>query len=67
MIAGLAQPFFLNAPVKIATDWFALEQRGVAVVIGSLFNAVGLAFGQVHSFISAVMSYDRVLHARRVG
>lgn len=44
-IAALAQPIFINAPARIAGDWFAQEQRGVATTIAAMANPIGNALG----------------------
>ena len=46
-MCALAQPFFTNAPAKLATEWFSVEQRGLATTLGAMFNPIGIAIGQV--------------------
>jgi FLVCR family MFS transporter 7 len=46
-LAALAQPFFMNVPARISSDWFPASQRDVAVTVGSMFNPVGIAIGTV--------------------
>jgi FLVCR family MFS transporter 7 len=31
---GVAQPFIMNSPAKLASEWFAVSQRDVATTIG---------------------------------
>lgn len=47
ILCALGQPFFTNAPAKIASEWFAVDQRAVATTIGAMFNPIGIAIGQV--------------------
>ena len=46
-LPALAQPLFTNVPAKLAGDWFPQSERDIATVIGSLFNPLGNAAGQV--------------------
>ena len=46
-IAAIAQPFFTNTAAKMAGEWFPVSERDVATVIGSLFNPLGNAVGNV--------------------
>lgn len=52
---GLAQPFYLNMPAKIAATWFAVSERDVATTLCSLANPLGSAIG---SFIPAMFIAD---------
>ena len=47
VLCAMGQPFFTNAPAKIAAEWFLVDQRTVATTIGAMFNPVGIAIGQV--------------------
>jgi len=40
---GLAQPLFMSAPTKLAREWFAPEQRGLATSFAVLSNTIGMA------------------------
>jgi MFS transporter, FLVCR family, MFS-domain-containing protein 7 len=44
-MVGLAQPFYLNTPAKIATTWFPVDQRDLAMTLCSLANIFGSAVG----------------------
>ncbi len=44
-LVGLAQPFYLNMPAKIAATWFAVSERDVATTLCSLANPLGSAIG----------------------
>jgi FLVCR family MFS transporter 7 len=50
-LVGLAQPFYLNMPAKIASTWFAVSERDIATTLCSLANPLGSAIG---SFIPAM-------------
>lgn len=50
-LVGLAQPFYLNLPAKIAATWFAVKERDIATTLCSLANPLGSAIG---SFIPAM-------------
>jgi sugar phosphate permease len=50
-LVGLAQPFYLNMPAKIAATWFAVKERDIATTLCSLANPLGSAIG---SFIPAM-------------
>jgi MFS family permease len=58
ILAGLAQPCFTNTPARLAAEWFGPKERDIATAIGSLFNPVGSALGQVlpSVFVSCVAS-----------
>eukprot|EP00300_Choanocystis_sp_HF-7_P027092 c32156_g1_i1.p1 GENE.c32156_g1_i1~~c32156_g1_i1.p1 ORF type:complete len:459 (+),score=83.94 c32156_g1_i1:33-1379(+) len=45
-LAGIGQPCFTNMPALVASDWFPISQRDMAVVLASMFNVVGIAVGQ---------------------
>jgi FLVCR family MFS transporter 7 len=44
-IGALAQPAFINAPARLAGDWFGDTEQGTATVLGSMANVVGNALG----------------------
>lgn len=52
---GLAQPFYINLPAKIASTWFAVDERDIAMTLASLSNPLGSATG---SFIPALFVQD---------
>eukprot|EP00968_Pinguiococcus_pyrenoidosus_P009993 scaffold778_cov263-Pinguiococcus_pyrenoidosus.AAC.16 len=47
VMAGLAQPVFLNAPALLAATWFGLEERDLATALASFCNPLGNALGQL--------------------
>ena len=47
LLCGIAQPIFLNMCSKLASVWFATDQRVIATTISSMSNAVGIAVGQI--------------------
>ena len=49
---ALAQPVYLNMPAKIASIWFATNERDASSVLGSLSNPLGSAIG---SFIPGML------------
>lgn len=46
-LGAIAQPFFTNIPVLLASVWFPKDERDLATVVGALFNPVGIAIGSV--------------------
>eukprot|EP00299_Pterocystis_sp_00344_P000757 c10338_g1_i1.p1 GENE.c10338_g1_i1~~c10338_g1_i1.p1 ORF type:complete len:464 (+),score=78.44 c10338_g1_i1:53-1393(+) len=46
LFPAISQPFFVNLPAMLAMEWFPVSERDIAVVIGSMFNIVGIAAGQ---------------------
>lgn len=44
-LAGLGQPFILNAPAKIAAVWFKPESRMIATTVLSVINILGVGIG----------------------
>lgn len=46
-IAALAQPFFINAPARIAMEWFPHSERDMATIIIATLNPIGSAVGQL--------------------
>lgn len=44
-----AQPFLLNAWMKVAANWFGLKERATAVGLVTLANMVGIGIGMVLS------------------
>lgn len=51
-LVALAQPVYLNMPAKIASIWFATNERDASSVLGSLSNPLGSAIG---SFIPGML------------
>ena len=47
LVASMAQPIFLSTPAKVAANWFPVSERDLATTVGSLFNPLGNAVGQV--------------------
>lgn len=47
LIGGFAQPFFFNAPSRLASNWFPYNERELATVIGAMTNPIGNALGQL--------------------
>eukprot|EP00455_Lapot_gusevi_P011371 TRINITY_DN15239_c0_g1_i2.p1 TRINITY_DN15239_c0_g1~~TRINITY_DN15239_c0_g1_i2.p1 ORF type:complete len:513 (-),score=101.85 TRINITY_DN15239_c0_g1_i2:131-1582(-) len=47
VLGAMAQPFFLNSPAKLASEWFAVRERDIATTIASMCNPLGIAVGQV--------------------
>jgi len=47
VIGGMGNPFFLNAPAKIAALWFKPDARALATTIGSMANPLGTLIGLV--------------------
>lgn len=45
ILVGLAQPFYLNMPARIATTWFGVADRDLATTLCSLANPLGSAIG----------------------
>ena len=56
VLCALVQPFFTNAPAKIASRWFPVSSRGLATAVGAMANPVGIGIGQVlpSVFVSTV-------------
>lgn len=46
-LAALAGPMYNSLPPALAAAWFSLSERDIATAIGSLFNPLGNAAGQV--------------------
>jgi FLVCR family MFS transporter 7 len=44
-IAALVQPIYIDAPARIAGDWFAAHELGLATTLASMANPVGNALG----------------------
>lgn len=44
-IAAAAQTVFINAPARIAGDWFAVDELATATTIASMANPIGNALG----------------------
>lgn len=47
ILGALAQPFFTNSSTRLAAEWFPPSERDVATMVGSMFNPLGNAVGQV--------------------
>jgi hypothetical protein len=47
MLASLAGPMYNSLPPALAAAWFSISERDIATAIGSLFNPLGNAAGQV--------------------
>eukprot|EP00981_Chlorochromonas_danica_P014202 scaffold7537_cov179-Ochromonas_danica.AAC.23 len=47
ILVGLAQPFYLNMPAKIAATWFGVKERDIATTMASLGNPLGSAIGSL--------------------
>jgi MFS family permease len=45
LFGALGQPLLLNAPTRIAADWFPASERDAATVVGTMANAIGNAAG----------------------
>jgi len=45
LIGALVQPLMLNAPARIANDWFGVHERDMATVVMTMANSVGNAAG----------------------
>ncbi|EGR34572.1 major facilitator superfamily protein, putative [Ichthyophthirius multifiliis] len=45
ILGAIGQPFILNAPAKIATEWFIPKQRPAAIAALALINMVGIGIG----------------------
>lgn len=59
IFVGLAQPFYLNMPAKIAATWFGVNERDIATTLCSLANPLGSAIG---SLIPAMFVSSEELH-----
>ncbi|XP_065174769.1 solute carrier family 49 member A3-like [Sycon ciliatum] len=46
-LCGIAQPFGLFPPTKVAAVWFANDQRALANMLASMANPVGIAVGML--------------------
>ena len=44
-VAALAQPAFINAPSRLAGDWFPERDRAMATTIAAMSNVIGNALG----------------------
>lgn len=45
LLGALAQPLMLNAPARIANDWFSTKERDIATVVMTMANGIGNAGG----------------------
>jgi FLVCR family MFS transporter 7 len=64
LLVGLAQPFYLNLPAKVATTWFALNERDMATTVCFVAHSAGAALG---SFISPRLVTGESYSAIKVG
>jgi hypothetical protein len=46
-VAALSQPFYLNLPAALASRWFDLNERDIAMTLCSLASPLGSAIGSV--------------------
>lgn len=46
-LGAFSQPIFLSTAAVVAGNWFPVSERDIAVTVGSLFNPLGNAVGQV--------------------
>ncbi len=47
LLAALAGPMYNSLPPALAAGWFSIAERDIATAIGSLFNPLGNAAGQI--------------------
>ncbi len=47
LLGAIGQPFSMNAPTKLASEWFSVAQRDVATTVAAMSNPVGIAIGQL--------------------
>lgn len=47
ILAGIAQPFFFNAPAKISGNWFATSERDLATTLAAMTSPIGNALSQI--------------------
>jgi MFS family permease len=47
ILAAIGQPFILNAPAKLASEWFPQKERIMAITMVVMFQALGVAGGFV--------------------
>lgn len=57
-LPSMAQPMFVNFPAVIASLWFPENERDIAITIGSLFNPLGSAIGQVFPVVFVSVTAD---------
>ena len=62
-VAALAQPAFINAPARIAGDWFRASELATATTIAAMANVVGNALGSSlpSAFVSGPSDVDNTL------
>jgi len=46
-LGGMIQPLVLNSTPRVATLWFPAHQRDIAIAVGSSFQILGIAAGQI--------------------
>lgn len=53
-IAATGQPFLMNNPSKVASNWFGDKERGIVTAVGSMAVPVGMliSFVMPNAFIS---------------
>ena len=59
-VAALAQPAFINAPARIAGDWFGEGEQALATTVAAMSNVIGNALGSAlpPAFASAPADVD---------
>eukprot|EP01038_Epipyxis_sp_PR26KG_P009234 gene9234-12448_t len=62
-LIGLAQPFYVNLPAKIASTWFPLNERDIATTLCFLAHSFGTATGLYASplFVTNTVSNVEIL------
>lgn len=61
ILAALAGPMYNSLPPALAAAWFSISERDIATAIGSLFNPLGNAAGQVIYLLNFIF-YLILLH-----
>ena len=56
--AALAGPMYNSLPPALAASWFSISERDIATAIGSLFNPLGNAAGQVEISFFLWLGFD---------
>lgn len=57
---SVAQPFMYNAPAKVTSNWFPLNERSVSTMIGAQANVLGVVLGFLVPK-AMITSYEREL------
>ena len=47
-LGAIGQPFFTNAPAKLAGTWFPTSEREIATTIAAMLNPIGTFLAAVH-------------------